>query len=62
MTQKPEILLTLMTPLPQTSTPVKGCPAKYKTPEKVVKLSCPVYCTPTPNLSKSENITLSWKR
>ncbi|KAF3842660.1 hypothetical protein F7725_001509 [Dissostichus mawsoni] len=29
--------------LPQTSTPVKGCPPKYKTPEKVVKLSFPEY-------------------
>ncbi|KAI4801507.1 hypothetical protein KUCAC02_019402 [Chaenocephalus aceratus] len=30
-------------PLPQTSTPVKGCPPEYKTPEKVVKLSSPEY-------------------
>ncbi|KAI4830322.1 hypothetical protein KUCAC02_001961 [Chaenocephalus aceratus] len=30
-------------PLPQTSTPVKGCPPEYKTPEKVVKLSFPEY-------------------
>ncbi|CAL8406248.1 unnamed protein product [Arctogadus glacialis] len=30
-------------PLPQTSTPVKRCPAKHTTPEKVVKLSFPEY-------------------
>ncbi|KAL6486724.1 hypothetical protein MHYP_G00061160 [Metynnis hypsauchen] len=30
-------------PLPQASTPVKRCPAKHTTPEKVVKLSFPEY-------------------
>ncbi|KAJ8364891.1 hypothetical protein SKAU_G00137220 [Synaphobranchus kaupii] len=30
-------------PLPLTSTPVKGCPAEYTNPGKVVKLSFPEY-------------------